>query len=151
MTPQRTCKEMVKPAFNARLSELKVCWKAYTEDKDIVYRGETYTPESFSEYGLGFDYVAPRTFKGQKLGYFRYQLSWGGPSEELRYYVRAEYKQPFKVYKVEFWYLDWFDGAKTTMRAGKNFEFLTEIFEFFKDCGSVETVYMNAIEEMYEF
>ena len=36
------------------------------------------------------------------LPYKRYQLSWGGPTEEFRVYLNGD---------VEFWLLDWFDGA----------------------------------------
>ena len=33
---------------------------------------------------LCFDYVKPHSFKDQVEGYWRMQLSWGGPSDELR-------------------------------------------------------------------
>ena len=36
---------------------------------------------------LGFDYVEPHTFTDQLEGYWRWQFSWGGPSDELRGYV----------------------------------------------------------------
>ena len=35
---------------------------------------------------LGFDYVAPHTWDDQPEGYWRWQFSWGGPSDELRGY-----------------------------------------------------------------
>lgn len=41
--------------------------------------------ERFNEYALCFDYVASGTFSDQEEAYFRYQISWGGPSEELRF------------------------------------------------------------------
>jgi len=56
---------------------------------------------------LGFDYVAPHTFKKQLVGYWRWQFSWGGPSDELRGYVN-EHKE---LHRLEYWYMDWFDGA----------------------------------------
>lgn len=68
--------------------------------------------EQFNEYGLCFDYVAPGTFTDQEQGYFRYQISWGGPSEEIRFFVNPD----FSVYHVEFWFLDWWDGASLTLR-----------------------------------
>ena len=89
--------------------------------------------ERFCEYGLSFDYVAPDTFKDQEQGYFRYQISWGGPSEEFRFYVGAE----LNPYKIEFWFLDWFDGASRRLY-GNDFDLLYDIFQFFKDCGTVE-------------
>jgi len=60
------------------------------------------------EYGLAFDYVPAGTFQGQEEGYFRYQLSWGGPGDEIRFYADAD----LHVYKIEYWFLDWYDGAK---------------------------------------
>ena len=56
---------------------------------------------------LCFDYVEPHTFNDQPEGYWRWQFSWGGPSDELRGYVN-EHKE---LHRLEYWYLDWFDGA----------------------------------------
>ena len=58
--------------------------------------------EEFYQYGLDFSFVEPETFKNQHIGYYRYQLSWGGPSDEIRFY---------RCGKIEYWYMDWFDGA----------------------------------------
>ena len=63
---------------------------------------------SFYDYGLSADYVAPETFEDQKEGYFRYQLSWGGPSEEIRFYYSPGAHNP---YQIEFVFLDWFSGV----------------------------------------
>ena len=60
-----------------------------------------------SEYGLSFDYVPAGTFDDQSTGYFRYQFSYGGPTEELRFFVDPEHN----LFKAEFWLLDWFEGA----------------------------------------
>ena len=47
-------------------------WKRRQEDlKDPEYEA------------LSFDYVAPHTFNDQPEGYWRWQFSWGGPSDEL--------------------------------------------------------------------
>jgi len=56
---------------------------------------------------LGFDYVEPHTFNDQPEGYWRWQFSWGGPSDELRAYVNEHYE----IHRLEYWYLDWGDGA----------------------------------------
>jgi len=64
--------------------------------------------DMFYEYGLSFDYVQTETNGIQDEGYFRYQLSWGGPSTEFRFYVNPD----MSMHKCEYWYLDWFDGAK---------------------------------------
>ena len=60
---------------------------------------------------LGFDYVEPGTFTDQLEGYWRWQLSWGGPGDEFRIYVNPDKS----VHRIEYWYLDWFDGAHVTL------------------------------------
>ena len=61
----------------------------------------------FDEFALSFEYVPRGTFDNQKRGYVSYLISWGGPSEEIRFFC-DEQRMP---YKVEFWFLDWGDGA----------------------------------------
>ncbi len=62
--------------------------------------------------GLCFDYVEPNTFNDQLEGYWRWQLSWGGPADEFRIYVNP-YGEV--VHRIEYWYLDWWDGAHVTL------------------------------------
>jgi len=80
----------------------------------------------FNEFGLSFDWVYPDTFDDQKEGFFRYQLSWGGPSDEFRFCVNPD----LSIHRIEYWYMDWFDGASRTL-AGKDFELLETIFQYF--------------------
>lgn len=95
---------------------------------------------NISEYGLCFDYVVAGTFTDQKVGYFRYQLSCGGPSKEFRIYTDRE----LNVDRIEFWFLDWFDGAKCDLDEG-DFLLLEEIFEsLFKGSGYAEKVFAEA-------
>ena len=61
--------------------------------------------------GLCFDYVDPKTFTDQLEGYWRWQLSWGGPGDEFRIYVNPDNS----VHRIEYWDMDWFDGAKVTL------------------------------------
>jgi hypothetical protein len=56
--------------------------------------------ERFDEYGIAFDYV--ELDKDTEQDYFRYQLSYGGPSEEIRFYDDGA---------IEYVYLDWFCGV----------------------------------------
>jgi len=55
---------------------------------------------NFCEYGLSFDFM--EADKNNHNGYYCYQISWGGPSEEIRFY---------KDGLIEFVYLDWFVGV----------------------------------------
>jgi hypothetical protein len=56
--------------------------------------------ERFYEYGLSFDYV--ELDKDTERDYFKYLLSYGGPSEEIRFYDNGD---------IEYVYLDWFCGV----------------------------------------
>ena len=65
---------------------------------------------------LGFDYVPPHTWDDQPEGYWRWQFSWGGPGDELRGYVN-ENKE---LHRLEYWFLDWFDGASVQVSPGSD-------------------------------
>ena len=84
--------------------------------KDLVAgewkdRQKDLTKEDFE--GLSFDYVEANTFTDQKEGYWRWQFSWGGPSDELRAFVNRD----DSIHRLEYWYMDWFDGAKVNVTA----------------------------------
>jgi hypothetical protein len=128
MTKEKTCTDRVEENLKGRVNDLRKLWKAYCDgDEDVDGLGSIY------EYGLAFDYVAPETFDDQNRGYFRYQISYGGPSDEFRFYAGPD----FVLYEIEYWFLDWFDGAKITLQ-GEDFSLLTEIFEWFHECGTTE-------------
>jgi hypothetical protein len=82
---QPTCAELVDEQWRERQEDLK-------------------NPEYEA---LAFDYVEPHTFNDQPEGYWRWQFSWGGPSDELRGYVNEH----DELHRLEYWYLDWGDGA----------------------------------------
>lgn len=92
--------------------------KADAPDWSEEYHGSLY------EYGLCFDYVEPDTFDDQPYGYWCYQISCGGPSEEFRLLGGGQ---------VQFWFLDWFDGAPLYLR-GETLDLLRGIFDWFLDC-----------------
>ena len=68
---------------------------------------------------LGFDYVEPGTWPEQLEGYYRWQFSWGGPSDELRAYVNLDKS----IHRLEYWFLDWGDGAKIDIPKGEDHEY----------------------------
>jgi len=129
------CKERIRVELAERVSDMRKLWKLYHKDPDAS------DPDlgTFTEYGLGFDYVAPGTFRDQKRGYFRYQLSWGGPQDEFRFYTDGN----LTPVKIEYWFLDWFDGAKVTLQ-GRNYALLAEIFDWFKDVGAIHEQFEKA-------
>jgi len=134
---QPTCKQRVRVHLEDRLGDLRKLWARYnagTEEDD---------PDlgNLNEYGLSFDYVAAGTFTDQREGYFRYQLSWGGPSDEFRFFTDAT----LRVTRIEYWFLDWFDGAKITLK-GKDEELMLELWSWFEEMGSVQAMLQKAEE-----
>jgi hypothetical protein len=94
---ERTCKERITRHLKSRSNDFKTIMNA--ED----YENVNDEIGNFYHYGLDFGYVEPNTFKDQETGYYRYQLSWGGPSDEINFYADGT---------IEYWFKDWFDGAK---------------------------------------
>jgi hypothetical protein len=82
--------------------------------------------EEFNEYGLDFSLVEAGTFDDQPEAYYRYQLSWGGPSEEIRIYEGG---------RVEYWFMDWFDGASLIC---SDEPIIKEIINFFDEIGLID-------------
>ena len=121
-TQQRSCADKVQENFNDREKDFVQAKEFYNKYEDAT-EGEKIALEVFNEdahldgyedfydyinnYGLAFDYVEKGTFTDQERGYFRYQLSWGGPSDEFRIYVDYD-KQ---ITHLDYWFLDWGDGA----------------------------------------
>lgn len=60
--------------------------------------------DSLDDYGLSFDYVEP---EGKENGYWRYQLSWGGPGTELRFFLARPDLEAQNYMLAEFVFLDW--------------------------------------------
>jgi len=96
----------------------------------------------FHEYGLSFDYVELGTFYDQTEDYFRFQFSWGGPSEEVRFYEDGT---------IIFVYLDWFSGVGFDVSYEDEFVWLCDNF---KDTDSMnferEREKYDYYEKLYE-
>ena len=78
---------------------------------------------SFYEYGLSFDFVESDE---NSDGYYRYQLSWGGPSDEIRFYPDGT---------IEYCFFDWFVGIGLDV---SNNETMKACSQWFKDCESID-------------
>ncbi len=121
---QETCKEKVRGAYKERMAEIRKLWNLYQKD----CRAQNEDLGSWDEYGLCFDYVPAGTFGDQKRGYFQYQISYGGPSEQFRFYTNER----LNITGCYFWFLDWFDGASIRV-TGRNLDLWREIWENFQD------------------
>jgi hypothetical protein len=93
-----------------------------------------------SEYGLAFDYVRSGTFEDQAIGYFRYQLSFGGPTEEFRFYVDPEHN----LIKAEFWLLDWFTGSCIDCTLQQT---VIAMWEYFRDVDLSQSALQTAMAD----
>jgi len=116
-TKQPSCADLVQEEFNKTEQDYKDARNYYNQsepDENDQYEGYEDLFDYVNQTGLCFDYVEKGTFTDQERGYFRYQLSWGGPSDEFRIYV--DYDKSIDY--IEYWYLDWYDGA--SVRVGSD-------------------------------
>lgn len=74
--------------------------------------------DRFHEWGLSFDFDDER-------GCYTYLLSWGGPSDGIRFYTN----------RIEYFFHDWFDGAVRTV-TGEGI--MRDLEDWFKDVGSID-------------
>jgi len=118
---QATCEERIDSEMKRTLRTLWKLWEWYKVKMDEYHPTEQ---TNIYEYGLSFDYVEPGTFNDQPIGYWRYQLSWGGPSDEFRFFDDG-----YDGARVEYWFLDWFDGAHRILR-GEDRSLMLEIFDW---------------------
>ena len=109
---QTTCADVVEDRCRSRLEDIKTLLE-YNDDGDDCHP----VLGRLCDYGLCFDHVYPETFDDQPEGYWRLQLSWGGPSQEIRFYfddsrdAGDDIPPARRCYRIEFWHLDWYDGA----------------------------------------
>ena len=138
MRQDQNCAERVSQAWDCRKAGLEIFMNRRDQDEDPEQVG------LFHEYALAFDYVCPYTWADQTQGYWRYQISYGGPSEEIRIYgdVIDEYKA--HMIRAEFWFLDWGDGACIDVSREKCVRWL---FDDFVETGTLAGTYKAGMED----
>lgn len=132
-----TCQDRVQENLQRELAVLR----AFKAKMDAGEEGWLEESGRIEDYGLSFDYVAPDTFKKQPRGYCRWQLSWGGPSDEFRFYMDENQH----CTRVQYWFLDWFDGANVKL-TGPDFKLLQYFFDWFDGAGAVDAAIKKAKE-----
>ena len=125
----RSCSERVWENLMDRMEQI-----------DKMLNPDNYTEEELEEapalheYGLCFDYVPAGTFSDQEEGFFRWQLSTGGPGDEFRFMT----EDPTETMPVtEYWFLDWSDGASIELK-GINYDLINRIWTEFRELGMTE-------------
>lgn len=88
--------------------------------------------ERFHEHGLSFEYVQHRD--GEP--YWCYLISTGGPGTEIRFFANRT-RNGLRLYRAEFWLLDWFDGAHVVVTSD---ETVQALWAYFDDCGTAAYV-----------
>ena len=114
-TKEKKCIDLVADKFAEQEQTYKDAHH-FLEEYDDATEGEQialkvideHNGNYFHEYNDVFDYVNQTALSWDYVkSYYRLQLSWGGPSDEFRIYTGINKS----IEKIEYWYLDWFDGA----------------------------------------
>lgn len=141
-----TCKQRWRSHKDSRISDLKKLIAAYHEGEDSALYKKVYEElGDLSDYGLCLDFVPVGTFSDQTRSYFRYQLSYGGPSDEFRFYgeLLGEYKAHLEY--IEYVFLDWGDGHARKLRKGDH-DVLAPLFYDWAECGTLHHLMKEALE-----
>lgn len=102
----KTRRELLEEGFNRH------------EVKEILGIMETFEDiGSFYEYGLSFDFVEAGE---DSDGYYRFQIRWGGPSSEIRF---------FEDGTITAVYMDWFVGVGFDVSSWDEFNWLENFFK----------------------
>lgn len=122
-----TCDERIDRELESTLSDLRALFARMDNGEEDAW-------EELNNYPLCVDYVEP---EGEDPGYIRYQISWGGPSDEFRFFFSPA-AHGFGCYRIEYVFQDWFDGA-TRAVTGEDFDLLSErLFQDWDDCEMIQ-------------
>ena len=136
MTSWQNCKQRWAANKKDRIDDIRKLWKLYQYDQDASDNDLG----RFDEYGLCFDYVPPKTFSDQREGFYRWQLSTGGPGDEFRFYASSPSDEP---YRITYTLLDWFDGHERAL-VGKEEALLLDIWSDWQQSGAPEYAFDQA-------
>jgi len=141
--PDKTCAERIMSEYESRIAEIEGYFDFLSNGIPLDNEEPEYYEEWLNEHGLCFDYVVCNKETGEG-GYYRWQLSWGGPSDEFRFYIGWD----VKVKRIEYRFMDWFDGASVILE-GKDKDTLLNVWEEFRGWMN-ETDIMDEILEHEE-
>jgi hypothetical protein len=128
---RKKCADLVHDKYQDTLKDYQDAFNYFQQDEyqgkpDKDYEGYEDFFDYVNQSGLSFDFVEAGTFEDQSKGYWRFQMSWGGPSDEFRIYT--DYDK--NINYIEYWYMDWFDGASIRV----NDDVIYHICEMFLEC-----------------
>jgi hypothetical protein len=114
---KNTCEDLIDKKYDERFHQFNDAYELMSSETPEIYtQYKDYNDfwDYLNQNILSFDYVEANTFENQEEGYWRLQFSWGGPSDEIRYYI-GEGDNVREIYYV---YMDWFDGASVRVLDG---------------------------------
>ena len=143
----KTCADLVRENYQHTLKDYQTAFDYFKQDENKRKPNQDYEHyEDFFDYvnqsGLSFDFVEANTFEGQKFGYWRFQMSWGGPSDEFRIYTDCEKN----INYIEYWFMDWFDGASIRI----NDDVIYHLCQMFLECSEHPEPYQYEAEEVVQ-
>ena len=150
MTKQKKCVELVDEMYFKTVQDYKSAKNYFDLDTDDRSKNQRHEDlecyEDFFDYvnqsGLSFDFVPVDTFEDQQQGYWRFQMSWGGPSDEFRIYVDDQNK----IEQIYYHYMDWYDGASKLVQDNIIYD-ICQMFLDGCDCKDNSEIYKNEDEE----
>jgi len=157
---EKTCKELIKSEYRKECEKLTWLfavlygdaseeiknkffeYHGYDVPEDAADCGEK-AQEILCNYGLEISYNLPEDNRSR--GYLRWLVSWGGPSDEWRFYFVPGESKP---YKIEYIYSDWFDSAKVVCTKGRVANLL---WDWLYELDTPDYEYRRAKKESEEF
>ena len=128
MITQARCEDRIQKSLEGRMNVLKRLMEC-NDPTEYVYDEDGVELGCFEYYHLEFVYVEPMTYDKQPFGYWRYLISTGGPHDEIRYITGSD----GNVVEMQYWFLDWFDGACIVLE-GEYERIAQRIYDYFIHC-----------------
>jgi hypothetical protein len=122
-----SCEERIERHLKQRLADFRQLLADYVGSDPL------------RSYGVAFYYVPPHAFPDQPEEYCRYQLSWGCPCDDIRFFVDAD---DLTCHRVEYWFLDSGDDAHRVLDDDDKV-LLDEIWEWLTEIGAVEDQFVK--------
>ena len=137
------CADLVQDEFNQTeqtYQEANDFFNQYdnaTEGEQIALKViDKHKGDYFHEYENLFDYVNQSALSWEYVegedeknpGFYRLQLSWGGPSDEFRIYTIGD---TLEIDCIDYHYMDWFDGASINVPVNST---SWDVCQMFLDC-----------------
>ena len=153
VTPHsKSCKERVRPSYRRACGDLTIIFSVMdgsaTPEQSSKYMeeyGYQDPTEVICNYGLSIDYILPDKESGVHKGYLQWLVTWGDPGIEWKFYFVPGEDEP---YRIEYWFLDWYDSAKVTCTKGRVANLL---WQFLQECDTPMSKYREAKKEEQEY